>query len=94
MTIEEATIRLHVDHAAGGLTAQGAGALKTFVVAGPDRRFHPAAAIIDGETVVVSSADVPEPVAVRYAWADNPDGCNLTNAAGLPASPFRTDCWP
>ena len=46
------------------------------------------------DDVVVSSAAVPDPVAVRYAWADNPEGCNLYNREGLPASPFRTDFWP
>ena len=49
---------------------------------------------IVGETVVVSSAKVAKPTAVRYAWADNPEGCNLYNAEGLPASPFRSDDWP
>jgi len=44
--------------------------------------------------VLVSSSQVPNPVAVRYAWADNPEGCNLSNKEGLPASPFRTDTWP
>jgi sialate O-acetylesterase len=48
---------------------------------------------IEGDTVVVWSPEVPNPVAVRYAWADNPV-CNLYNRAGLPASPFRTDAWP
>jgi hypothetical protein len=48
---------------------------------------------IDGETIVVSSTQVSQPVAVRYGWVNNPD-CNLYNAAGLPASPFRTDDWP
>jgi sialate O-acetylesterase len=94
MTIEGANIRLHFDHAAGGLAVKGGGSLKTFVIAGPDRRFHPAEAIIKGETIVVSSLHVRDPLAVRYAWADNPDGCNFMNGAGLPASPFRTDCWP
>jgi sialate O-acetylesterase len=79
-------------HTDGGLTAHG-GALKGFQLAGDDRVWHPAQARIDGNTVVVHSADVKQPVAVRYAWADNPD-CNLYNGAGLPASPFRTDDWP
>jgi sialate O-acetylesterase len=69
------------------------GLLKTFVVAGADRVFHAAEARVEGDMVVVQSAAVPHPVAVRYAWADNPLGCNLYNAAGLPASPFRTDAW-
>ena len=48
--------------------------------------------IIQGDKIVVSSPEVPYPVAVRYAWANNPV-CNLYNGAGLPASPFRTDDW-
>jgi len=85
-------IRLRFDHTGGGLVARG-GELKTFVIAGADGKFLPAAAEIEGDTVWVSAPDVPEPVAVRYAWADNPDGCNLYNQEGLPASPFRTDAW-
>jgi sialate O-acetylesterase len=46
---------------------------------------------VEGREVVVSSAQVPQPTAVRYAWADNPEGCNLYNAAGLPAAPFRAN---
>ena len=64
--------------------------LRGFVVAGGDKVWHPARARIVKETVLVSSPEVRSPVAVRYSWADNPDG-NLYNAAGLPASPFRTD---
>jgi sialate O-acetylesterase len=64
-----------------------------FVIAGADMKFHPARAVIEGRTVVVSSPEVPHPVAVRYAWADNPKG-NLINEEGFPASPFRTDDWP
>ncbi|HEX3872003.1 MAG TPA: sialate O-acetylesterase [Pirellulales bacterium] len=79
------------DHAEGGLVAKG-GALKGFVIAGKDREWKPAHAKIDGDTVVVSSPTVTQPVAVRYAWDSNPDG-NLFNRAGLPASPFRTDDW-
>jgi sialate O-acetylesterase len=67
--------------------------LKGFSIAGPDRKFYWADAIIKGDRVVVSSPEVPFPIAVRYAWADNPV-CNLTNEADLPASPFRTDDWP
>jgi sialate O-acetylesterase len=61
-----------------------------FAIAGADERFVWAEARVEGETVVVSSPDVPRPVAVRYGWADNPE-VNLYNGAGLPASPFRTD---
>ena len=69
------------------------GTLCGFQIAGADRLWHWADATIEGEEVVVSSPDVPHPVAVRYAWGANPV-CNLFNAAGLPAQPFRTDDWP
>ncbi len=92
MKIEGSRIRLFFDHVDGGLVAKG-GELRGFAVAGPDRVFRWAQAKIEGSTVVVWSPEVPHPVAVRYAWADNPD-CNLYNRAGLPASPFRTDDWP
>ncbi len=82
------------DHAAGGLVARGGGAPRGFAVAGEDRRFVWAEAAIEGERVAVWSRSVPRPVAVRYAWADNPAGANLYNRAGLPAAPFRTDGWP
>jgi sialate O-acetylesterase len=68
--------------------------LKSFAIAGADRKFVWADARIQEDEVVVWSEQVPEPVAVRYAWADNPSGCNLYSRAGLPASPFRTDDWP
>ena len=77
---------------AGGLKAKG-GELIGFVIAGADKIFYFADAKIDGDTVVVSSSQVPEPVAVRYGWADMPK-VNLFNAADLPASTFRTDDWP
>ena len=79
-------------HVGGGLVAKG-DRLKGFAIAGADKKFVFAEAAIDGETVVVSSSEVKDPAAVRYAWASNPD-CNLYNKAGLPASPFRTDDWP
>lgn len=71
----------------------GEKALKHFAIAGDDQKFVWADAVIKGNTVVVSSKDVPHPVAVRYAWADNPDDANLINKDGLLASPFRTDDW-
>jgi len=67
--------------------------LKRFAIAGEDKKWVWADAVIDGNTVVVSSPQVPKPVAVRYAFAMNPAGCNLYNKEGLPASPFRTDEW-
>jgi sialate O-acetylesterase len=69
--------------------------LKGFQIAGADQKFVEAEARLDGDTVVVSSPAVAAPVAVRYAWDNYPEGvgCNLFNAAGLPAAPFRTDKW-
>lgn len=73
-----------------GLIAGDGEPLRGFTIAGSDGLFHPARAEIAGEQVIVSSDTVTEPVAVRYGWANVPDG-NLFNRAGLPASPFRTD---
>ena len=79
--------------------------LKRFEIAGADRKFVWASAKIDpsrasgsndgpnADTVIVWSDKVPKPVAVRYAWAENPTGANLFSKSGLPASPFRTDDW-
>jgi len=75
------------------IQAKGNSSLKGFSIAGADKIFHWATAKIEGNKVVVSSADVPDPIAVRYNWADNPKG-NLSNTSGLPASSFRTDNWP
>ncbi|HEY3401834.1 MAG TPA: sialate O-acetylesterase, partial [Ohtaekwangia sp.] len=79
------------DHVGGGLTAKGGKDLKYFSIAGADKKFVWASAKIVGNTVVVWSDAIKQPVAVRYAWADNPEGANLYNKEGLPASPFRTD---
>jgi sialate O-acetylesterase len=67
--------------------------VREFSMAGSDRQFHWASAVIEGDSVLVSSPEVAAPVAVRYGWADSPE-CNLFNLEGLPASPFRTDDWP
>ena len=91
MKIEGKSIRIHFTHA-DGLTARG-GPLAWFQIAGADRHFVDAGATIDGDTVIVKSPQVPDPVAVRYAWDNYPQGANLYNAAGLPAAPFRTDNW-
>jgi sialate O-acetylesterase len=88
---QDGAIVVQFDHVGDGLVAKG-GKLKGFAIAGPDRKFVFADARIEGDAVVVSSPEVKEPAAVRYAWASNPD-CNLYNKAGLPASPFRTDDW-
>lgn len=84
-------IVLRFKHTDGGLVAQG-GPLTGFIVAGADHIWRPAQARLVGNTVVVSSPEVAAPVAARYAWENLPT-CNLFNAAGLPASPFRTDDW-
>jgi sialate O-acetylesterase len=90
MSVEGGSIRIKFSHLGGGLVAKG-GELKTFAIAGADGKFVPAVAKIDGETVMVSSPDVPQPANVRYAWMNWAEGCNLYNAAGLPAGTFRTD---
>lgn len=89
--IRGSEVVVNFQHTNGGLLAKG-GELKGFNLAGEDRQWHPATARITGSQVFVSCAKVKQPVALRYAWQDNPD-CNLFNGAGLPASPFRTDDW-
>jgi len=86
---EGRAFRVTFDHVGGGLECRGK-ELQGFAVAGADGKFVWAEAHLDGETVVVADPTVPDPVAVRYAWADNPV-CNLYNRAGLPAAPFRSD---
>ncbi len=85
-------VTISFTHTDGGLVAKE-GDLKGFVIAGEDKQWKPATAKIDDAKIVVSSPEVKAPVAVRYAWKDNPE-FNLYNGAGLPASPFRTDDWP
>jgi len=104
MKIEGGKIRLTFECIGSGLIAgkkegrtpviEDAGAqLKRFAIAGEDKKWQWADTAIEGQTVVVSSPQVPKPVAVRYAFSMNPEGCNLYNKEGLPASPFRTDNW-
>ena len=88
--IEGGEVRLYFDHVGGGLVSKDR-PLGGFAIAGADSQFVWAEARIDGETVVVSSSEVSEPMAVRYAWADNPVRANLFNMENLPAAPFRTD---
>jgi sialate O-acetylesterase len=90
-SVEGDKMRIRFKHIGGGLVARG-GKLTGFAVTGKDRKFVWANAKIDGDTILVSNKKVPKPVAVRYAWANNPQ-CNLYNKAGLPASSFRTDDW-
>jgi sialate O-acetylesterase len=80
------------DRLGGGLLAKD-GVIGGFIIAGVDRVFHPAQARLEGDTVIVSSDAVPQPVAVRYAWGDFPT-ISLASRAGLPLSPFRSDDWP
>lgn len=86
------SIRLKFDHRGGGMEAKDNTPLREFTIAGADRVFHPAEAKFSGRDILVSSKDVPEPIAVRYGWSDIPK-CNLANDSGLLASPFRTDDW-
>ena len=92
-SLEGDKIRIAFTHTDGGLVAHNGDKLGSFTIAAADRKFVPAEAKIDGDAVVVWSTEVKTPVAVRYAWADNPT-CTLFNQAGLPAFPFRTDDWP
>ncbi len=90
--IENNKIKIWFANAEGGLKAADNKAIMGFAIAGADQQFHWAKATINGNTVILQSDKVANPVAVRYAWADNPD-CNLVNKEGLPAVPFRTDRW-
>jgi sialate O-acetylesterase len=93
--IKGSRVILTFDHQGTGLVARDpAGSrLRGFAIAGSDQEFVWANATIEGDRVVVWHVDIPEPVAVRYGWADNPEGANLQNREGLPAAPFRTDSW-
>ena len=90
--IEAGAIRIGFQHTGGGLTLSAGSVLRGFAIAAADRKFYWADARLEGAASWFPP-QVPAPVAVRYAWADNPDA-NLANGAGLPASPFRTDDWP
>ncbi|MFI5157234.1 MAG: sialate O-acetylesterase [Sphingobacteriales bacterium] len=90
-TIRGNKIELKFTHTDKGMHSIG-DTLKGFTIAGADKKFYPAQATILGDKVIVLSDDVANPIAVRYAWANNPL-CNLYNGANLPASPFRTDDW-
>jgi sialate O-acetylesterase len=88
-TREGNRIILEFDHTGCGLIAKGGGDLNYFAVAGSDRKFVWVKAIIENNQVIITSDEIPDPVYVRYAWADNPEGANLYNAEDLPASPFE-----
>jgi len=104
MQVEGNRIRVRFDYVGAGLMAgkkdgrqpviaDPEGKFRQFAVAGADKKWYWADAVVDGDTLLVSSPQVPKPVAVRYAYDHNPAGCNFYNKDGLPASPFRTDNW-
>ena len=89
-SVKEAdSIRIEFDHFGSGLVVKGGGDLNYFAIAGADRKFVWADARIQDNRVVVWSSEIKNPAFVRYAWADNPEGANLYNIEGLPASPFE-----
>jgi sialate O-acetylesterase len=91
MMIKGNTVELTFENIGSGLIAQGGNELKQFAISGEDKKFVWANAKIVNNKVIVWSEQVSKPVAVRYGWAYNPEGANLYNKEGLPASPFRTD---
>ncbi len=92
MKVEGDKIRISFDHVGGGLLSRDDEQLSWFQIAGEDKQFVDAEAVVDGDTVVVSSDEVQSPVAVRFGWNQIAEP-NLMNKEGLPASPFRTDSW-
>ena len=93
MKVEGNKIRVTFDTFGSKLYSFDTPQPRGFAVAGEDRKFYWAEAKLQGNDVIVTCPEVPHPVAVRYAWADNPVA-NLQNAEGLPVTPFRTDDWP
>jgi len=89
--VENNKIIVTFNHTDGGLITNDGEELSEFAIAGADKKFVWAKAKIEGDKVIVWNDDVPEPMYVRYGWADNPVNPNLYNKEGLPASPFRTD---
>ncbi len=90
--IEGSQVRIFLDYVGAGLVTRDGKRPKEFTIAGPDGNFAPAEATIEGNTIVVSSPQVPQPTAVRFAWNDTA-APNLMNRNGLPAGPFRTDSF-
>ncbi|MNI94347.1 hypothetical protein D3C73_1524380 [compost metagenome] len=82
---------LNFDHVGSGLIAKGEPELYHFAIAGADKKYLWASAKIEGNTVIVWNDSISSPAAVRYAWADNPEGANLYNREGLPAAPFEAE---
>jgi sialate O-acetylesterase len=92
-TIAGGRVRVNFTHVGQGLAFKHGDKLQGFALAGADKQFHWADSVIDGDTVVLSCAQVSAPMAVRYAWAGAPAWANLFNKDGLPALSFRTDNW-
>lgn len=106
MAVKESKAVLRFDSIGSGMVSKGmildaygespievsAKELEGFSIAGEDKVFYPATAVIKRNTVVVESPNVEKPVAVRYGWAEFPI-CNLYNKEGFAASPFRSDDW-
>lgn len=90
-TIQEGKVIISFSETGSGLTTSDGETPGHFAIAGADKKFVWADTRIEGNTVVAWSAQVPQPMYVRYAWADNPYNANLYNKEGLPAAPFRTD---
>ena len=90
-TIEGNKVIISFTNTGSGLITNDGEELSQFAIAGADKKFVWAKAKIEGDKVVVWNDNIPDPMYVRYAWADNPDNPNLYNKEGLPASPFRTD---
>ena len=95
MNVEGNKVTLTFDQIGSGIKIKDKyGYLKGFAIAGEDHQFHWATGKITGvNTLQISSSEVQHPVAVRYAWSNNPEDANLYNSADLPASSFRTDSW-
>jgi sialate O-acetylesterase len=92
--VRDQAIEIEFEHAGAGLRSRDGKPLQRFEIAGDDKVWHWAQAEIIGKNKVSVSADeVKKPLAVRYAWAANPEGANLVNSDGLPTSVFRTDSW-
>lgn len=92
-SVEGSQVRIKFTHVGKGLAFKNGGQLQGFMIAGEDKKFVWADAVIDGQNVTVSSQEVAKPAAVRYAWSGQFPWANLFNQDGLPAQPFRTDAW-
>ncbi|MBB5031181.1 sialate O-acetylesterase [Prosthecobacter vanneervenii] len=92
-SISGGKVTLKFKHSGKGLAFKNGDKLQGFSIAGADKKFVWADAVIEGDSVIVSSKDVPQPAAVRYAWSNAFQWANLFNQDGLPAQPFRTDAW-